>query len=693
MSAHTVVVELYYGGAWHNLTTAELVRQSLVVSTRRYGANQAVRPAAGATKARIASALGQYNPANPMSSLYGSLARNTPMRISIDSVVRWIGEASEWKAARALGGDRCTDITGGGILRRLMVGNSPALSAILSTTMALSPVAYWPLTDYSLASIGANVVSAAPGLAVAPGVIELAKVDGPVGDNAKLPELASAGGNSAAFTATPATITGNSWAIECVVYGVKTGTSGVMTPLALETQDASIALTAIWTTDGATQVMASIGQMSGTGSLNLTYANKDVFDGQYHQVRITIQQSGGTATSEIFVDGVSGGTATASFTPGPVKEISILAQDTANVASASIGHIALYGSYNPASTYQATIGYPGEKAYTRFARVCTENGIGYTLYAAGPVDTHLMGPQPKAKLVDILYDCAVADGGLMYESATEAKLVLKCYGTLCNQSSILSINVDTDVVPELDPVIGDRNIRNYVTAKKPTGSSAVYQLDTGAMSTQAPPVGVGIYDTQLDVNPYLDSDLHNYASWLVSTMTHQGVDYGKITLDLDAHALNTGSVDIGSVVTLTGLQPYDDPATPRLMVMGMEESTDTHRRQLTLLVVPAEPYDTEVLDTGGYLDCGGTLTNEELDTTETGVDVVISDVCTWTHSSGDYNILIGGELMTVTAVSAVTGTYPTQYQTLTVIRSVNSVVKSHTTGAEVHVANPVILAL
>jgi len=693
MSKHTVAVEVYYGGAWHDLAAAGLVRRSVTVSTSRSGANQTTKPTAGETKVRIASALGEYNPANPLSALYGSLARNIPMRISVDSVVRWIGEASEWKAARILGGDRYTDITGGGILRRLMVGNSPALSAILSTVLAMTPMAYWPLNDDSLASIGANVIAGAPGLSVVPGVISLAKVDGPTGDTAKLPELASAGGGSAAFTATPTTTTGNSWTIECVIYGTKTGTYSVMTPLALETRDAAIALTAIWTSGGATQVMASIGQLSGTGNLSMTYASLDVFDGQWHQVRISIHQSGGTASAELFVDGVSGDTASDTFVPGPVGEISILAQDTANVASASIGHITLYDVYNPNPTYQATLAYPGEIAYVRFARVCSENGITTTVYATGPDDSHTMGPQPKAKLVDILYDCAVVDGGIMYESATTDDLVLKCYGVLCNQNPVLTIDVNTDLVPDLDPTIGDRNIRNKVTAKKPTGSSATFELTAGPMGTQPPPAGVGVYDTQVDVNPELDSRLRDYASWLVSTMTYQGITYGQITLDLDAHALDTTYVDIGAVVQLTGIPVYDDPNSPLLLVMGMGESTDTHRRKLTLIVVPAEPYTTEILDTGGYLDCGATLTTETLDTTETGVDTVISDTCVWTHASGNYDILIGGELMTVTAISAVTGAYPIQYQTLTVTRSVNGVVKSHAVGSEVHVANPVILAL
>ena len=80
----------------------------------------------------------------------------------------------------------------------------------------------------------------------------------------------------------------------------------------------------------------------------------------------------------------------------------------------------------------------------------------------------------------------------------------------------------------------------------------------------------------------------------------------------------------------------------------------------------------------------GTVTNEALDTTETGVDVTNGDPGHYfTHVDGDFDIVIGGERMTVTAVSG-TGTS----QTLTVARSVNGVTKTHAAGADVELFIP-----
>jgi len=81
-----------------------------------------------------------------------------------------------------------------------------------------------------------------------------------------------------------------------------------------------------------------------------------------------------------------------------------------------------------------------------------------------------------------------------------------------------------------------------------------------------------------------------------------------------------------------------------------------------------------------------------LDTTETGVDIISATV-RWIDSvtygsQFPLDIIVGGERMTVTAC---TGTGLTQ--TLTVIRSVNGVIKTHAAGAPVQLFRPPVVAL
>jgi hypothetical protein len=78
------------------------------------------------------------------------------------------------------------------------------------------------------------------------------------------------------------------------------------------------------------------------------------------------------------------------------------------------------------------------------------------------------------------------------------------------------------------------------------------------------------------------------------------------------------------------------------------------------------------------------VTAESLSNIETDIDITPPPGFAWGHGSGDYDIVIGGEVMTVTAVSALSG----GTQTMTVVRSVNGINKPHVTGLEVALYDP-----
>lgn len=700
MSEHVLVVELWYSGAWHDLTAAGEVYRDIIVSTKRFGATQTAKINPGSTRMSLVNADGKYNPENPLSPLYGLVGRNTPIRVSADGQVRWTGEAAEWQPARVLGGPRRTEVTGGGILRRLGIGTSPIMSALTSGILAINPSIYLPLTDGPLATVAGTPVPL--GKAVAADGVRFGQVAGPPGDTRALPEMVSDGvGGAGAWTATLPTPTGDDWTIDIAMRGVrKPGVANTFDLLNWTTADDTpnevfwqVGVT--WGTSDTTDTIRVFGyEVIGFNSIVVDLTSKIVLDSTWHQIRVQGVHTG--TTTEIYIvvdDDPTFGYGSTTLLGGGISWVQLVSATSGVLTSGSVGHIAVYDSQNPGDAWSGFGGRAGEQAADRFARVCAENSINATFIGNAAADSRPMGPQPTARLLDVLYDCVVTDGGILYESATAAELVLRCLGTLYRQTPVLVIDVATDIVPPLAGVVGDRTIRNDVTAQRRGGSSARSSLTTGAMSTQAPPAGVGVYDTQLEVNPSSDASLPDYASWLVACGTTEGVQYPSVTLDLDANpVLDLSDVEIGTVIEPTGIPIVDDPQTPRLLIVGMEERVDTHRRTITLTTVPAIPYDVEILDTGGYLDCGASTTSEALDTTETGVDLLIADVCTWTHADGDYNIIIGGEVMTVTAVGAVGGSLGAYTQTLTVTRSVNGIVKAHASGAEVHVADPVVLA-
>jgi hypothetical protein len=177
-----------------------------------------------------------------------------------------------------------------------------------------------------------------------------------------------------------------------------------------------------------------------------------------------------------------------------------------------------------------------------------------------------------------------------------------------------------------------------------------------------------------------------------------GLRYPQIEVNMTSKHLTLAGAwfdsDIGSRIQVLHVPSNElPPEDLDLIIDGYRETISSVQWTVTLNTSDGRQLLVEQLDSDRRLDCGACTTAEPLDTTETGIDVAIADACTWTHSRGDFGILIGGERMTVTAVSAPVGAGTAWTQTLTVTRSVNGIVKSHATGVPVHAADPIILGL
>lgn len=700
---HTLKLELYYSGGWHDLTAADEVYTNIVVTARRNGALLTSKLSPGAAKASLKNTSGKYNPENPLSPLYGLLAVNMPVRITMDGDIVWTGEASEWRPGRQLGDERRTELTATGILGRIGIGIALIMSPLVAAISGASPALYLPLIDGPYATSGASITAGGPsgGWGTA-GTSQPGSVDGPQGDDRKLPEFAATPSTAGepVFTAALPVATGNSWTIDSVFRGVPLATShgSTLGPWWF-TNSLAAGAPVQWsvscdTFGGPGNVNLIALDSAGTDVVNVNMSAADLDDGRWHHVRVTWSQAGAIGTWQVYADGTLLGSAAATATPGGISSITAYQGSTTTHSSISYGHIAVWDSAASTLTASAATsamqGMPGEIASTRFQRVCTENSISCGVVTVASDPGRPMGPQRSGTLVETLQECVATDGGIAYEAAATGDLTLATMGALERQTPVLLINTLTDIVSPLDPVVGHGRLRNDVTATRPKGSSARSEVTTGRWATTV----VGRYETRIDVNPETDDLLYNYAGLVISHGTVGGVQYEEIILDLDANpTLDLSTLEIGTVVQLTNVPPEDDPEDARLMVVYIEHASGTHRRTVKLGVISAKPWDTEILDTGGWLDCGGCTLAEDLTTTETGADVLISDVCTWTHADGDYDVLIGGERCTVTAVSAVGGTPGALTQTLTLTRSVNGVVKVQTTGTEVHVADPIVLAL
>jgi hypothetical protein len=187
------------------------------------------------------------------------------------------------------------------------------------------------------------------------------------------------------------------------------------------------------------------------------------------------------------------------------------------------------------------------------------------------------------------------------------------------------------------------------------------------------------------------------ASWRTHVGTVDEARWPKVGVDLAhptfrADAALTGQIldlDLGDRIVVTDLPSWLPPDDADQLVQGYTEEISPTNYRLTLNCVPASPYRVGWYDDGVSRYSGeGAVLAEDLTTTETGIDVTNPAGVEWTHADGDYEVIVGGETMTVTAVSG-TGTS----QTLTVTRSVNGIVKTHTTGAALDLATPCYYAI
>jgi hypothetical protein len=180
--------------------------------------------------------------------------------------------------------------------------------------------------------------------------------------------------------------------------------------------------------------------------------------------------------------------------------------------------------------------------------------------------------------------------------------------------------------------------------------------------------------------------LPELASWELAVRTVDGPRYPAVTFDLDqapSLAAAVAGLDLGDRIVVPGFRydPLD------LMVIGVLERAQRKRRLVTFACMPGVVFATIGLydDAGALCDSGSTTLGAGLTTTATAVQfstAVLGDV--WETVDLGYEVDCGGEVWTVTAMGAPTGTGP-YLQNATVVRSVNGVVKTHSAGAEIHV--------
>jgi hypothetical protein len=368
----------------------------------------------------------------------------------------------------------------------------------------------------------------------------------------------------------------------------------------------------------------------------------------------------------------------------------------------AVGHVSVQYEYSEFDDMLAPItGYWGEQAADRFLRLCGEENVPATV-VGNNYDTQKMGPQlPGKNLVALLTECRDADQGLMFEPRDSFGLAYRTRASLCNQQPAVVLNyAGGDLAVPLQPVDDDQHLHNDITVTRNLGSSAHASLDEGPMSTADPPGGTGRYTQSATVNVDTDELLPDVAGWMLNLGTQDELRFPVINVDLSraeaAYVFGLiQQVGHGDMVQVTSPPSFLPPQPINQLALGFTEIlSPLGPYPVSWNCVPEKPYETAVIEDSVLCraDTDGAMLAADCTSGAVTISVgLTSDIAQpWTTDPDDlpFDILAGGEQMTVTAVSG--AAVP---QTLTVIRSVNGIVKAHTAGDDVRLAYPAVIAM
>lgn len=713
-------VELSIGGTWTDITDYVYQRDSINVTRGRADEASTVAPSTCAFT--VNNIDGRFSPRNPLSPYYGQIGRNTPVRVSVwrngTQYFRFYGEVSAWPVQWDISGnDVYVQVTASGIQRRLSQGNSPLKSAVyrdmttrVKATTAIK--AYWPCEDAAGATSVASGLTTGSSMRVT-GTPTFANYSDWFGSD-PLPTM-----GTATFTGTvPAYTATNETAIRFFLNintAVATGatqelihfqTTGTANDWSLRVGDGGfvgITVTAI-ASDGDTVTLANgdwaynqntAGPVMVTIQLTQSGAN---FTWQFQTTEIV---DGALSSTPMTILGSTSGTVNG-YTIGRVT--SVIMGRQGGLTDINIGHISVANALDAyAQSGSSLEAWNDEDPAVRFTRLCTEEGIPNAI-TDDPTFTDnnaTMGSQHSAAIMDLLQQIPATDLGMLYEPRDQLALGYRTRLSLYNQTPALTLDYEAqELSGTLAPIDDDQSTVNDVTVTRTDGSSYHTELDTGALSVLAPPNGVGRYDTSVTVSLGSDAQLDDQAGWRLHLGTVDEARYPQVSIQLSSDAFTSNAalmaaaltLDVGDRLVITNAPAWLPPGDISVIVQGYAETFDPFLHSITLNCTPESTWQTGVLDDPilGRLDTDGSQLAAAASAADTSISVAVTAGPLWTTDTNDlpFDIALGGEVMTVTAISGTASP-----QTFTVTRSVNGITKTQAAGADVRLANPLIISL
>lgn len=685
-----VTVRLYYGGAWHTLTPADILEVSPLSTQRGYAEEGSIRPAE--IRLRYRDDDQQYDPDNELSPLFGLIGRRTPITVAVDGQYDAAGEVASWRAGASADwlpdtgagprGYRYVDIIGAGYLRRVSNWTRQIRSPM---TRQLSRSrqwrAYWPCEDTK--SAGNRLSNMRPGGEPADtDAVTLQGDDGPAG-SAPIVTIGTNGvirGNVAEIG------TSTAWQ-----FGIAFDLSDVTLPAA----PGLAALMACYSTNGWHWTIGV-----GAGNIALTAFNSDgdqvgqIFRtwsesvGSYTQwvwARVLLTFTTGNVHANLGLTYENADTRWQFATDVPASNMGLPRQIVAALDKSHVGHIIVTGADDDllgADLRQSMNAYIGETAADRVTRLCAQEGVPVTVQGVA-ADTQPMGPQTPDGLLSLLRECADTDDALIFEPRDQVALTMRTRRHLY-QAPALALTYPDHLAQPFAATSDDLSIANVVTVKQADGGQVTATAATGS---PLDPDVVGEERREVTVNVANEArDLPGLAPYWLNRLGVLGARYPSVVVDALANPIQAAAaaaLQPGDLITITGYRP-----TPVwLMVLGIATTTTAATRRVTLTTVPGDSWHTGTYGaaTARY-DVASTLYT---DPGVAGTTIAIESprAVAWSVTAVPYEWLIGAEVVRVTSISAPVGN--TNRQDAYVVRSVNGVQRAHAAGSSVRLADPV----
>jgi hypothetical protein len=659
---------------------------------------------------------GKYSPRNPLSTLYGKIGRNTPIRIGVPALggsaqERFAGKVVSWPPLwDASENNGWVTVECAAIRHRLGQGQKPLDSALRRAHKFTSPIAYWPLERGTISSglIGGQAARVSHGQFATSsddtlvGSDELIQVTGgaqqiilgTVPEQIGLTAWTVAVWGRVNVPAEAENLTGGTVTMSVRVGGSDIGQVAVAHRQNISDLSGENFLIDAYDTDGVL-----IDDLSSTESTMIgTHTD------EWRFLRITVDTSSGDLRIRYWVDEVLQETFTdAGHSVGYPMSVSLGSFVTSGTTDidVSTGHLSVWGDAGTSASdiYTAGLGHVGETAGARFTRLTAEEDITSSITGTSSI-TQPMGPQRQLTLLELLQECADADGGILYELRSSGGLTMRTGRNLVTKSLSPFEIPYTSILPTLQPLEDDQGTRNDITVSRPGGGSYRTVQTTGPLNTSDPEDdvdGVGIYDESIELNLEADTQLRGSASLRLSIGTQDEPRYSSVRTEPPGVTVdNLGDMNPGVFVKLTGLPKFLPPNDSLQRVRAWTETIDVVQHILDLELIPGEVYRAGELEQTTRLSPAGCITESAFiagTNTSLTVERVVSTTRPWITSADrsedfPFDIMVSGVRLTVTAISG-----SSDPQTMTVTQTpVNGIEKVVPVGSSVTLAEPWRLA-